>query len=780
MVLTPKRRPSRDELFAHAIARIKSYPTRPSTVGAELFLNSSPSTDYKITPFKSKEQQLIIEWKSLPFRLRRLMNHLKTTVHNQISNISTDQYASNLELETRKKDIFEKTRLSLTAAIFVSAPQTLLPSFKTLFATILSIKSKEDDMEESIDSDNDCLSMNSNHKLDFDEDELYYSLRYLGWIPKKLNAPLCEALHETIMRHISKQISGEFEENSFESIMSWKQDIIIPWLQHLFDNQNTHFFEEGEWDTKIDFAVSQSFCHVRIKEIFDIVAEFPDSMPAVEELKLALLKTQMHDKLKKQLKISLEKRLIHPGANTSQIIDVYINTIKVLRVIDPSDGLLEDVAPPVRSYLRSRNDTVRCIVTSLTSEEEGGDLYQELRRQDAKPVETQLDSDDEDEKPDPNWMPASKQSNQTSSGGTGDILSMLVGIYGSKELFVNEYRLMLADKLLAILDFNTNREVHNLELLKLRFGEVSMRQCEVMIKDIDDSRRIIANIHSTLKNKALHKANKDAKKNKDSNPPESISSIPTPFLDAAIISHIFWPALQKDSLTIHPKIQFHLDQFSKEYAKLKNPRRLEWFPQIGTVELELDLEEIGPDGETQTIKKEFTCSPIQATLISHFESKNIWTITDLAEEIERTEEFVTQKMSFWTNHKVVEFKVTNNVKTYELSKLQYQNIDNDDYNETGDVHIEEDDGDGSDQAVAVGVQDEEAMQVYGSFVIGMLSNLGKLPLDRIHNLLKMFVASSEHKYNKTPQELNVFLQQLVKEDKLECGVDGLYGLVKKS
>lgn len=59
---------------------------------------------------------------------------------------------------------------------------------------------------------------------------------------------------------------------------------------------------------------------------------------------------------------------------------------------------------------------------------------------------------------------------------------MLVGIYGSKDLFVNEYRNMLADKLLNNLDYNTDKEVHNLELLKLRFGDLSLRTAEVMIK----------------------------------------------------------------------------------------------------------------------------------------------------------------------------------------------------------------------------------------------------------------------------------------------------------
>jgi anaphase-promoting complex subunit 2 len=48
---------------------------------------------------------------------------------------------------------------------------------------------------------------------------------------------------------------------------------------------------------------------------------------------------------------------------------------------------------------------------------------------------------------------------------------------------------MLADKLLANLDFNTDKEVHTLELLKLRFGELSIHNCEIMINDTDDSKR---------------------------------------------------------------------------------------------------------------------------------------------------------------------------------------------------------------------------------------------------------------------------------------------------
>lgn len=43
---------------------------------------------------------------------------------------------------------------------------------------------------------------------------------------------------------------------------------------------------------------------------------------------------------------------------------------------------------------------------------------------------------------------------------TQDTISMLVNIYGSSELFVNEYRTMLADRLLSITDYDTDKEVY--------------------------------------------------------------------------------------------------------------------------------------------------------------------------------------------------------------------------------------------------------------------------------------------------------------------------------
>ena len=68
---------------------------------------------------------------------------------------------------------------------------------------------------------------------------------------------------------------------------------------------------------------------------------------------------------------------------------------------------------------------------------------------------------------------------------SSDIISMLVNIYGSKELFVNEYRTLLSNRILSYPGtYDPEREIRNLELLKLRFGEAPLHQCEVMLKGI--------------------------------------------------------------------------------------------------------------------------------------------------------------------------------------------------------------------------------------------------------------------------------------------------------
>ena len=640
----------------------------------------------------------------------------------------------------------------MTAAIMTNADSSFLKGFQRFFSYSLSCRNVDDNDEHNI--------QNYAEELTFFKD-----LRTLGWIRKEgmLQQPLQAALHSTIHQWVEANISSVFEHDGlFAHVEEYQNHAVLPWLHDLVGREA---IEADRWKSRIQYSAAECFCLVRNNEIFDLVADYPDSHPAVVELKEVLERTRMFSALGQALKQALIRRLNHPGANTSQIIDVYINTIKVLREIDPSDRLLSFVAEPVRSYLRRRHNTVRCIITSLTDAEVGGELYEELRRQDARPLEhLQDDSDEEEEQPDMNWQPPPPITKAKgtffagTTGGGGDILSMLVSIYGSKELFVNEYRLMLADKLLANLDFNTDKEVHTLELLKLRFGELSMRQCEIMIKDTDDSKRIVTNIHNTLKTQQES---------------EDLPDQQDPLVDAAIVSHIFWPTLQNEQFKHHPRLQAGLDQFGGAYADLKNPRRLVWLNQLGTVQLELDVLEEKEDGKKAVETREFSVSPLLATLIAHFEDKESWTVEDLSNETTIPEHVIQKRMAYWVNNRVVQQVSGSNPIEYVVATREHMVQGQHD-------SIEDMDEDGTEgQSVSVVAQDEEEMEIYESYICGMLTNMGQLPLERIHNMLKMFVTGSDMKYNKTPQQLSMFLQHLCKQERLECGPDGMYKLLKK-
>ncbi len=49
---------------------------------------------------------------------------------------------------------------------------------------------------------------------------------------------------------------------------------------------------------------------------------------------------------------------------------------------------------------------------------------------------------------------------------------------------------MLAEKMMGTKDFNIDEEIKNIELLKLRCGDANLQICNIIVKDVKDSKRI--------------------------------------------------------------------------------------------------------------------------------------------------------------------------------------------------------------------------------------------------------------------------------------------------
>ena len=131
-------------------------------------------------------------------------------------------------------------------------------------------------------------------------------------------------------------------------------------------------------------------------EIFDIIIDYPDSKGALQDLKVSpdivdlqgrgnglsfrnVYKGLINDhssfwlceRRKDQLdsfsasltalNTSNARRLLHPGADTKDILAQYVSIMRCLRFIDPPGVLLHKVADPIRKYLRYETTTHRVL-----------------------------------------------------------------------------------------------------------------------------------------------------------------------------------------------------------------------------------------------------------------------------------------------------------------------------------------------------------------------------------------------------------------------------------
>lgn len=262
--------------------------------------------------------------------------------------------------------------------------------------------------------------------------------------------------------YIAGLCNGKFDTTFSAEISNWVENKLIPFCRLLFPNE---IFISKSVPVSLSRLAKVTYVDVRAQELFDIIADFPDSTEALRELHVVATDVDMMARVGKTLRRILKRRLLHIGAATNQVIEMYVTIIRSLRILDPSNLLLNFVAQPVRKYLVDRSDTVRCIVSSIT---DGKDLHSELRV--GGTLEYGLDSDDEGDAPDERWYPAKRGPELPNSGGKErDILAILVSIYGSTDMFVAEYRSILADKLLQNLQYSSDQEVATLELLKIRF-----------------------------------------------------------------------------------------------------------------------------------------------------------------------------------------------------------------------------------------------------------------------------------------------------------------------
>lgn len=529
------------------------------------------------------------------------------------------------------------------------------------------------------------------------------------------------------------------------------------------------------WRLRLEYFAYETLQDLRISQLFDIIVDYPESEDTIKDLKQCLDNTGQHAKLVDSFLSALRYRLLIAGASTNDILAQYVSTIKSLRTLDPTGVFLEAVGQPIGEYLRGRKDASKCIVAMLTDSSGGGNstdvnegisLLEELSR-DASNRENGDNDDDynaEDEKawaaserwePDPVEADPSMGSRNRRSI---DILGMLVGIFGSKEQLINEYCIMLAEKLLNKSDYNIERETRTLELFKILFGEGSMQRCEIMINDLTASKRTNANVKTTLKQQSQHE---------DQGEKLEESMLSLDIIDATIVSSCFWPPFQAENINIPSEIDQLLDDYAKQFHVLRAPRKIMWKKNLGTVKLELQFEDRSA---------EFVVSPIHASIIMQFQEQPRWTSKDLAAAVGISVDTLCRRIILWVNQGILmeSSGTTSDEHVYTIvENIGDTGHDDVDTRVVGTAFLEEEE----EEALEEEQLQTKNLVVYEFFVKGMLTNFPTLKLEDIHKRLGDH-SRGFYVYDLSLHQLQMFLSRLVSEDKLEVN-DGEYRLRKQ-
>lgn len=580
-----------------------------------------------------------------------------------------------------------------------------------------------------------------------------------------LNKLLAQVLDDLMTEFITWSYAGVYQNGLHLHLEFWVEHVfcrIVHTVLLSIGGQTQDSFIHDTELRKWKNTATARLGALRVDELFDIIIDWDSTAPAIDDLRSFTTNPATRSYLTYNFANVLQARLLHPGASTIEVLQLYISIIRSFRILDPKGVLLDRVARKLRRYLRERDDTVKVIVSGLLSDTTGdgdegpaqdtdtlAELAMELSRHDNL---NSCADDSEFDWTNMNWIPDPIDAalDYMKSKNT-DVIGSLISLFDSRDIFVKELQAVLAERLLKNKpDFN--QEISVLEHLKLRFGDSALQGCEVMLRDVLDSRKVdnVVRRDQGMQDENGRPLQDDVQ------------------LHVKILSRLFWPSFPDQSFNVPQVVLAQQENYEKGFEALKQSRKLTWLNGTGQVEVELELEDRVYQGEVL---------PWQAAVIYAFQEESedpvSRDVTTLAAELNMSPTLVRSACIFWVSKRIL-------METSKDTFLVCEKLP-----DGSDATMDEDTG-RSDAAAAAAAAEvaaaqaakeaEEAerkqnMAMYHQFILSMLTNQGAMPLPRIAMMLGIVVPGG---FPFSNEELKEFLASMVKDGALVVGHGGSY------
>lgn len=606
---------------------------------------------------------------------------------------------------------------------------------------------------------------------------LLESLQKIGLAGERFQVLFAELMDTCMNSYIEDKYAGvwgassDHNASTASAAQSGSVSELCEWVENQYGRVAVEIFSrlgvQIEWsdvESWKETAVGR-LASLRIRELFDIVLKWPESRGGIEDLRSTVTTPQRRLQLTDTLSATLQKRLLHPGRSTLYILQTYISMIRAFHALDHSKVLLDRVVHALQLYLCQRDDAIRIVVTGLLSNpktidaEENktkltglaailNDVSQQQRRH--------ADEDDLDWN-DMSWVPDPADAGVNYKRPKNeDVVGTLISALGSQDIFIKEFQLIIAERLLSA-QSNFQQEVKVLGLLKKRFGEAALQNCDVMMKDIQDSKRVDTVLC----------------KNVRAEPDEDGNSVA---FHTKILSRLFWPSLPQEPFRVPEVIAGIQTQYEAGFEHLKSSRKLNWLDHLGSATVQLDLED-------RSIQLD--CMPYEAAVIYAFQNPENSdpvassdparrTFNELWEKLMIDEDLLESALQFWTAKKVI--RDVGDQTYVVLERMESDALVKSATDVGSDMQGPEGSQPSPRKAKGMSSKEQEQRAIYWQFIVGMLTNSSPaMQLGQILMMMKMLIPDGCPWNN---EELQEFLTEKVATQELEF-VGGKYRLPKK-
>lgn len=499
----------------------------------------------------------------------------------------------------------------------------------------------------------------------------------------------------------------------------WVDDCLIPFVQQTLGAiTGTPGIElkQTEEEQFSRMAVS-NMGRLRVHALFDYVKTWPASTGAIMDIWEYLNAGAPADKafVCQSFSESMQKRLLHAGAMTADVLSIYINVIHTFNALDSRGVLLEKVAVPIRNYLRSRDDTVSIIAASFLADvdQDGKVTAADMDKICSDITTAVADSalqDNRDNKSlnwdDMNWMPDPIDAGpEYKSSKSEDIISYVLGNLFEPEEFIKEVTNVLAQHLLHTMDSEYVKETRLIELFKSRLDATKLQAAEVMLKDVRDSVSLGKRINPNANYESATQTAPSPREIQSAIPEEGITlsalysmfetRISRPqFVAAAklvatkrddlfypkrtrlplerptssrkddmnfkaqILSSYFWPQLRSNEFRLPGDVEPFRETFETNFEKLGSQRKLHFRPALARISIKLELEdrvieEKDVPGWRASVIDAFASERKQPESTIIYDDAVGLTVEQLMEQLHMEEDLVNDALSFWTGKNVL-------------------------------------------------------------------------------------------------------------------------------